>query len=274
MAVVLSLTSLAIVAPSGAHASAQVHVDQWNVDAWTPGNRDARVWVYTTEINGSSPLFGSANEMCLNDMLRVVDYTGYGATYVSVYDDAPGRSDCWTSAKNVYHNVIFWLRTLTYVNGAVFRFRDPSGPGSPDSPRAVLCVKVAFIMSVSTGCTAHMSPSSEYPSTNEAQINYMGFMGTAWSNGSARLYFMGDWNRSHNHPVLDKFYNSYYEAQPRSVKTRTTRQCSGGGVIGPYGIDFAFGNKAGNAASGSGGVRQNTDAAGISDHCMVFRTFG
>lgn len=252
-----------------------VHIVHWNMDAWTAGSRDGRVFLYAVEINSNKPLFASGNEACAVDIMRIVEYTGYRASFAKAYDGSNGRRDCYSASRNIYYNVLFHMPSLSHVDTALFRFgASLGGPGSPDAPlRNALCVKVAYIFSVSTGCTAHMTQSSAYSSANIRQINYTGFMGTLWSDGSPRLYFMGDWNRSHKHSVLDKFYNSYYEAQPRAVKDRTTRVCSGSGVIPPFGIDFIFGNKAGNPPGGSGGNRNNTDGLGFSDHCMVYRTY-
>lgn len=275
----LRLLTVALVAAgvltSATSPASAVDIAHWNMDAWTPGTRDGRIFTYTSEINSNKPLFASGNEVCSTDILRIVEYTGYRASYAKAYDGGSGRKDCYSASKNIYYNVIFHTSSLSHVDTAVFRFSTSSGgPGSPDAPlRHALCVKVAYIFSISSGCTAHMTQSSAYSSANIDQINHTGFMGTLWADGSPRLYFMGDWNRSHKHSVMDKFYSSYHEAQPRTIKNRTTRVCSGTGVIPPYGIDFIFGNKSGNSQSGSGGNRNNTDGAGLSDHCLVYRSY-
>lgn len=249
-------------------------VVQWNIDGAfrsTGASRTAQADVMINYLNFFPALFGGANEICTSQVTRIAALSGEEAYYLTTFIGGAARPDCGTSSSTIYNNAVFYRETLSFVDVDAWRFST-----SPDSSpgRGLLCVKIAYIFSVSVGCSTHLSPYGAYPSSNSTQINETIFITNAYAGTSSRVYMMGDFNARAGRSAFDVYYSQYWETDPRSSKrwTLTSAYGCGSSNSNGRGVDFVFGNKAGNPSTGTGLIAGETGAK--SDHCLTLRVFG
>jgi hypothetical protein len=128
--VVVMLTFVAPVLASPP-AAADVSVAQWNVDAWTRGDRGARRFVVAAELNTAHPLFHSLNEACVGDVAQIAAVTDYSAVISNVwYSTGVAHEACAPFGAMQYFNVVMFPDSLTFVDWEEFAF----GPEAPDGP--------------------------------------------------------------------------------------------------------------------------------------------
>lgn len=108
-------------------------------------------------INLYGPLFASGNEMCKSQVARIVSSTSYHDRFLSTYlNRSSGNPNCGTSAYVQYGNVIFGTSALAWAGETFYYFSDQP---EANAFRGVICMKLSFIFSVSTGCSLHTTPS-------------------------------------------------------------------------------------------------------------------
>lgn len=269
------LIFMALVAPIAMvpdEASAEGSALEWNIDGAFVSkgvSRTAQADQFINALNFLSPTFGMLNEVCYEQAVRIAAFTDYHLRSVTVFEGGAGRPDCGSSQFTRYSNAVLFPENLTYVGSDSWPFSS-----SPDSSkgRALICVKVAFIFSISTGCSSHASPYSSYSTANNSQMAETVFVGTVFGSDGVRTYLAGDYNTRSYRASLDAFYANYWETDPRSSKRWTTTSYGCGTFrTQDRGIDFIFGNKSGNANAGNSAVI--TSSGAFSDHCMVVRSF-
>ncbi|HYI60650.1 MAG TPA: endonuclease/exonuclease/phosphatase family protein [Acidimicrobiales bacterium] len=271
--VVVALASFAVGAFLPAEPASAAGVVQWNIDGafLSQGvSRNSQADEFSNYLTFMPPTFGTLNEVCEPQVLRIAANTDYEAAYAMVYNGGAARPDCGNTSDTQYYNAVFYPENLSFVDVDFWRFST-----SPDSApgRALLCVKVAFIFSISTGCSAHLSPYSSLPSANETQLAETIWVGSAYGSDGPRTYLAGDYNARSWRTALDTFYSQYWETNARTSKRWTIKSTYGcdSNNSGGRGIDYIFGNKSGNPSSGLGLVAVDTGSK--SDHCLVMRAF-
>lgn len=213
----------------------------------------------------------------MSQVVRIHQATNYGFVYIPTYYNSSSQDlECGGPGYTEHGNVILGTPSLPDAGSDLLYF---SSQPEASADRGIVCLRRSFIFSISTGCSAHLTPSTPTtgncaaaaPDTksqaNEVQIAEAGFSAAYFGSGSDRVYLLGDLNARSNRCALNGLYSGFHEdPSGRSSKRATiSTNCASTSI---HGIDYAFAAKFGNGTSDGWGRSWQS-----SDHCLLLASF-